>query len=76
MLAFSQEVDAMTLEELKASQQPYLTPADIAPILHCDPQCVREQAKQDPAKLGFPVIIMGQRVRIPRIPFLRYLGYM
>ena len=75
LLRFSQEVDAMTLEELKASQQPYLTPADIAPILHCDPQCIRKQATQDPAKLGFPVIIMGHRVRIPRIPFLKFLGH-
>ena len=66
----------MTLEEIQSSQKLYLTPADIAPILHCDPQCIREQAKQDPAKLGFPIIILGHRTRIPRIPFLKFLGHL
>ena len=66
----------MTLDEILTSTQPYLSPADIAPVLHCDPQCIREQARDDPTKIGFPIIVMGHRVRIPRIPFLRYLGYL
>lgn len=66
----------MTLDEILVSQQPYLTPADIAPVLHCDPQCIRVQAQADSSKMGFPVIIMGTRIRIPRIPFLKYLGYL
>jgi hypothetical protein len=65
----------MTLEDIQTSTKPFLSPADIAPVLHCDPQCIREQAHHDPDKIGFPVIIMGHRVRIPRIPFLKYLGY-
>lgn len=64
----------MTIEELLQSDQLYLTPADIAPILHCDPQCIRAQAYKDPGKLGFRLIIIGKRIRIPRIPFLQYLG--
>lgn len=64
----------MTIEELLQSDQAYLTPADIAPILHCDPQCIRAQAQEDSRKLGFRVIIIGTRIRIPRIPFLQYLG--
>ena len=66
----------MTLEQIISSKKVYLTPADIAPTLRCDPQCIRAQAQQDPSKIGFPVIIMGHRVRIPRIPFLQYLGYL
>lgn len=66
----------MSIEDIIASPKIYLTPADVAPIMHCDPQCLRVQAQTDSSKLGFPIIIIGSRVRIPRIPFLRYLGYM
>ena len=65
----------MTIQELLQSDQIYLTPADIAPILHCDPQCIRAQAQANSEKLGFQVIVIGTRVRIPRIPFLQYLGF-
>lgn len=51
----------------------YLTAAEAAKILHCDPQVLRNQARKDPAMLGFEVIVIGHRVRIPRDPFIRYL---
>ena len=65
----------MRIDDIIASNKLYLTPSDVASILHCDPQCIRAQAQADPVKLGFPVIVIGTRVRIPRIPFLMYLGY-
>lgn len=65
----------MTLDAIKKSDKLYLNPTDVASILHCDPQCIRAQARRDPSKLGYPVIVIGQRVRIPRKPFLAYLGY-
>lgn len=65
----------MTLQDIINSDFAYLTPADIAPILGYDPQSIRTQAHKDPQALGYPVIIIGRRIRIPRIPFLRYLGY-
>lgn len=65
----------MRIDDIIVSNKIYLTPSDVAAILHCDPQCIRVQAQADPVKLGFPVIVIGTRVRIPRIPFLRYLGY-
>lgn len=64
----------MNLQEMGITTKIWLTPADVAPILHCDPQCIRVQAQRDPSKLGYPVIVIGSRVRIPRIPFLKYLG--
>lgn len=64
----------MTLIELIETDKVYLTPADIAPVLHCDAQSIRAQAKRDEKLLGYPVIIIGNRVKIPRIPFLRFLG--
>lgn len=64
----------MNLQEMQDSTKIWLTPADVSDVLKCDPQCIRVQAQQDPTKLGYPVIIIGTRVRIPRVPFLKYIG--
>lgn len=64
----------MTISDVLSSTKVYLTPADIAPILRCDAQSIRVQAHKDASKLGYEVIIIGNRVKIPRIPFLRFLG--
>ena len=63
----------MNIEEMKASQRAYLVPADIAPVLGCDPQTIRDMAAQRPEQLGFPVVRMGSRTKIPRVPFLRFM---
>lgn len=63
-----------TLEELKTSDKPFFTAEDIAGVLGCDPHAIRVCAHQRPELLGFSVIIMGNRVKIPKIPFLRYMG--
>ena len=64
----------MTIEEIKASDSIFLTPVQIAPILSIDPQLIRLQARQDPSKLGFPVMVAKSRTKIPRKPFLDWLG--
>jgi len=64
----------MTVEEVRQSDKLFLTPADIGPILGCDPQAIRIQARTDPQKLGFPVIVVGARTRIPRQRFLEFIG--
>lgn len=64
----------MTLDELREYPKEYLTPAQVAPVLGCDPQDIRVQARTAPEKLGFPVIIIKSRTKIPRVPFLRYMG--
>ena len=38
----------MTYQEIITSTKDVLTPADIAPVLGCDPQKIRIQAKQIP----------------------------
>lgn len=65
----------MTLEEIKSSDKAFLTPAEAAPVLNCGAHTIRVFARDCPEKLGFPVIRMGTRTRIPRIPFLRAMGY-
>ena len=64
----------MTLDEIRNSTKEVLTPADIADVLNADPQDIRVQARTAPEKLGFPVIIIKSRTKIPRLPFLRYMG--
>lgn len=57
----------MTLDEIRASDKAVLTPAEIAPVLGVNPQSIRVA---DPVDLGFPVIKLGTRTLIPRVPFL------
>ena len=64
----------MTLDEIRASDKTMLTPAEVAEVLGCDAQDVRIQARTAPERLGFPVIIIKSRTKIPRVPFLRYMG--
>ena len=64
----------MTLHEIKESEALFLAPADIAPVLGCDPNFIRRAAHDAPELIGFPVSVIGSRTRIPRKPFLRFLG--
>ena len=64
----------MTLEEIKASPSVWLTPAEIAPVLECDPNVIRRQAQTKPELLGFPVVVLCSRVKILRKGFLEFLG--
>lgn len=55
-------------------KQLFLTPIEVGLILNCDAQCFRSQARCNPEKLGFPVTVIGRKVRIPVEPFLAYWG--
>ena len=66
----------MTMEEMKASDKLFLTPAEVAPVLGSDPHTVRCTARQRPELLGFPFTFSGNRMKIPRLPFLRWMGVM
>lgn len=63
----------MTLKEIMESDKPTLLASDIAPALGCNAQAIRVQAQTKPEKLQFPVIVVGSRVKIPRIPFVEYM---
>ena len=63
----------MTLDEAKRYDRDYLTPTQVAPILGCNPYSINVWAKQRPDDLGFPVCIIGTRVRIPRLPFIQFM---
>jgi len=56
--------------------EPTISSTQAAPYIPCDPYNLTLAARDPDARaaLGFPVIVMGNRVRIPRIPFLKFLG--
>ena len=63
----------MTLDEIEKSDKEVLTCQDVAPLLKCNPATLHMQAMKAPKRLGFPVIVMGSRVKIPKRPFIAYL---
>lgn len=64
----------MTLKELAELESEILIPTQVAPILGVNPQTIRINARKRPELLGFPVIVMGSRVKIPKVPFLHFMG--
>lgn len=64
----------MTLSEIKQSTKPFLSVADVAGLMGSDPHTIRMTARQRPELLGFPFAFSGNRMKIPRIPFLRWMG--
>lgn len=64
----------MTIPEIVALEREFLIPTEIAGIVGMNAQTIRVAARQRPELLGFPVIVAGTRTRIPRVPFLRFLG--
>ena len=64
----------MTLAEIKESEAAFLTPADIAQVIGCNPNWLRKAAHDAPELIGFPVCVIGTRTRIPRKPFLEFIG--
>lgn len=61
-----------TLEEIEKLQKTMLTPEDVAGYLGCDRYSINVAVKTAPELLGFPVCVMGTRVRIPKEGFLRW----
>lgn len=51
----------------------FMTAEEAARILGTNPQSIRAQAHRDPLALGFPVIVIGRRVLIPRKPFTSFI---
>ena len=63
----------MTLEQIEALPTEVLTCQQIAPILGANPATIHGQATERPELLGFPVIVAGRRVRIPKRPFIKFM---
>lgn len=66
--------DTELLESIRKMDKANLTPAEAAQVMHCSPDLIRVAARQKPELLHFPVSVVGNRTKIPRIPFLRAYG--
>ena len=61
------------IARLRESTKGCITPTEAAKVLQCAPYALNLKAKE--GQLPFPAFFVGNRLRIPRIPFLRYIGY-
>lgn len=62
----------MTLNEIESLQKDFLIPSDIAPLLRVHQYSISLQARADPAKLGFPVVVVGNKTLIPKAAFIQF----
>lgn len=63
----------MTLKDVISMDKDFLTPAEVASVLNCAPQLIRSQANNNPALLGFHFCKIGNRIKIPREAFIRWM---
>ena len=61
-----------TLDEIRCCQKEFLVPTDVAPFLRCNAYSINMQAQENPALLGFPVVVINRRVKIPRQGFINF----
>lgn len=64
------------LQEIIDMDAAYLTPEQVGKVLGCSGYAINVAARspESLAALGFPVTRMGSRCKVPRIPFLAYMG--
>lgn len=65
----------MTKQEILSYNKEYLTPCQVASIIGCDAQYIREAARLDPPELPFPTLRSGNRTKIPKEAFCRFMGW-
>lgn len=61
----------MTLDEVRELRTDIITPAQAAQVLKCDSAYIRVAARE--GVLEFPAVLVGNRVKIPREAFVRYM---
>ena len=64
----------MTMDEILATDKVMLSASDIAEVLGSDPMTIRLMARLDPDRVGFPFTFVGNRMKIPRAGFLRWMN--
>ena len=66
-------MNRLTLDQIAEMTAEVLTPAQVASVLHLDQDTIRGQAREAPWLLGFPVVCAGNRVKIPRMAFVKFM---
>ena len=62
-----------TLQSIEEMDKEVLTPDKVSQVIGGTAQYLRIIAKQDPQRLGFPVICVGKIVKIPRRAFIAFM---
>ena len=62
----------MKLADIEKIDKEFLIPSDVAKCIGCNQYLINVQARENPALLGFPVIVIGSRVKIPKEGFIRF----
>ena len=63
-----------TVEDLRTTPKEFFTPGDVCGALGTNPQTIRVTARQRPDLIGYEFTFVGNRMKIPKVPFLRFLG--
>ena len=63
----------MRVAEIEALDTDILTCAQVASVIGADQKTLHDQAIDFPEKLGFRVIVVGSRVKIPKEAFVKYM---
>lgn len=66
--------EAEALDRILCKDSLMLTPDEVAPLLDSSPQTIRNTAKKNPQLIGFPFTFNGSAMKIPKKPFLQFLG--
>ena len=65
----------MTFDDLLRMTTPVITGTQAAQAMGMDPTRLIGYAREQPELLQFPFQLSGNRVKIPRIPFLKFWGF-
>ena len=66
--------ERQALERVLVCEKFMLTPDDVAPILGTTANTLRKTARNTLQLLGFPFTYCGSNMKIPKQPFLEFLG--
>jgi hypothetical protein len=66
-----------TLDDIEAIPKSMLAVMDVREYLGCDANTFRIQAREDKKNrtdsFGFPVMVIGNRIKIPKEPFIKFM---
>ena len=66
-------VSKTTLSDIENIESDCLTPQQVSDILKVSNKTFLKAALSDHNDLGFPIIKVGQRIKIPKEPFLKFM---
>ena len=63
----------MTVEDLKRMKEPIISGTTAARLMGMHSTRLIGYAREHPERIQFPFIISGNRMKIPRVPFIQWI---